>query len=94
MLDSELAAVSVDSFLATDSSPRRPVDPQKVHGMEGKQLKEQRLALGLTQVEFGKILGVSRYTIARSERGPVSENVAMRMELASKKLRKKQKRNK
>jgi DNA-binding XRE family transcriptional regulator len=60
--------------------------------MDGKQLKEQRLALGLTQVELGKILAVSRYTIARSERGPVSENVAMRMELVS--LRKKQKRNK
>jgi DNA-binding XRE family transcriptional regulator len=66
--------------------------PHNAIRMDGKQLKEQRLALGLTQVELGKILAVSRYTIARSERGPVSENVAMRMELVS--LRKKQKRNK
>jgi transcriptional regulator with XRE-family HTH domain len=58
------------------------------YDMDGKQLKEQRLALGLTQAEFGRILGVSRYTIARAERGTPSENVLMRMRLADKELRK------
>jgi transcriptional regulator with XRE-family HTH domain len=58
------------------SGCRDPVSPPALTGAE---LKERRLRLGLSQVAFGKLLGVSRYTIARSENGIPSENVVIRM---------------
>ena len=49
--------------------------------MTGAELKERRLRLGLSQAQFGKLIGVSRYTIARSEHGHPSESVIMRVTL-------------
>jgi DNA-binding XRE family transcriptional regulator len=51
----------------------------------GDELKKQRIELGLSQAQFGALLGVSRYTIARSENGTPSENVELRLALAMKK---------
>jgi DNA-binding XRE family transcriptional regulator len=55
--------------------------------MTGAELKERRLRLGLSQAQFGKLIGVSRYTIARSEHGHPSESVIMRVALRVKEPR-------
>jgi transcriptional regulator with XRE-family HTH domain len=40
--------------------------------MEGEQLKNDRLAMGLTQGELGELLGVNWTTISRWERGQMA----------------------
>lgn len=50
--------------------------------MEGEELKERRIALGLTQVQLAEILGVKPNTVARWERGllAVPRTVELAME--------------
>jgi len=50
--------------------------------MEGEELKEKRIALGLTQVQLAEILGVKPNTVARWERGllAVPRTVELAME--------------
>lgn len=50
--------------------------------MEGSELKEKRLALGLTQAQLAEILEVKPNTVARWERGllAVPKTVELAME--------------
>lgn len=50
--------------------------------MEGDELKEKRIALGLTQVQLAEILDVKPNTVARWERGllAVPRTVELAME--------------
>lgn len=47
-----------------------------------EKLKETRAALGLTQKEFGELLGISSNTIARYERGEIQPKHPKVLEMA------------
>ena len=47
-----------------------------------EKLKETRLALGLTQKDFGELLGISSNTIARYERGEIQPKHPKVLEMA------------
>lgn len=55
--------------------------------MIGQKLKEVRKELGLTQKEFGDMLGISSNSIARYERGEMEPQHPRVLELAIDQLR-------
>ncbi|MDQ3712706.1 MAG: helix-turn-helix domain-containing protein [Acidobacteriota bacterium] len=61
--------------------------------MEGRELKEKREKLELTQTELGDILGVKMNTVYRWESGILSvpQSIELAMETVERKFAKKQK---
>ena len=64
--------------------------------MTGKELRELRIQLGLTQPELGKRLGVARVTVARWELGlrHIAEPMARLILYLAKEVRGEQKKQK
>lgn len=58
--------------------------------MEGDQLREKRIALGLTQAQLAEILDVKPNTVARWERGLLSvpRTVELAMETVERRYKK------
>ena len=64
--------------------------------MTGKELRELRIQLGLTQPELGKRLGVARVTVARWELGlrHIAEPMARLIQYLAKEVKAEQKKQK
>ena len=64
--------------------------------MTGKELRELRIQLGLTQPELGKRLGVARVTVARWELGlrHIAEPMARLIQYLAKEVKEEKKKKK
>ena len=64
-----------------------------MRSMEGNELRERRLALGLTQARLAEILDVKPNTVARWERGilVVPKYIALAIETVEREYKKKSK---